>query len=114
MKNHKNNKLRVVSKFVKKTKMNLIFKGNKTIICSKDGRLAINTNSSPFLATGGTGDVLAGMVSGLVAQGMQIFEASCASVWIHGEIAKIKGPGLIAEDLPEMIPNILKKLKNYS
>ena len=114
LKNHKKNKLRVVSKFVKKTKMNLIFKGNKTIICSKDGRLAINTNSSPFLATGGTGDVLAGMVSGLVAQGMQIFEASCASVWIHGEIAKIKGPGLIAEDLPEMIPNILKKLKNYS
>ena len=65
------------------------------------------------MATGGSGDVLAGMITGLISQGMDIFDACCASVWIHGEIARIKGPGLIAEDLPEMIPNVLKKIKNY-
>jgi len=53
------------------------------------------------------------MITGLISQGMDIFDACCASVWIHGEIARIKGPGLIAEDLPEMIPNVLKKIKNY-
>ena len=51
------------------------------------------------------------MVTGLISQGMNIFDACSASVWIHGEIAKLKGPGLIAEDLPEMIPKVLKKLK---
>ena len=112
IKNDKN-KLSLAIKFVKKTKINLILKGNTTIICSRDGQISINTNSSPFLATGGSGDVLAGMITGLISQGMNIFEACCASVWIHGEIAKIKGPGLIAEDLPEMIPNVLKKIKNY-
>ena len=112
IKNNKN-KLSLAIKFVKKTKINLILKGNTTIICSQDGQISINTNSSPFLATGGSGDVLAGMITGLISQGMNIFEACCASVWIHGEIAKIKGPGLIAEDLPEMIPNVLKKLKKY-
>ncbi len=112
IKNDKN-KLSLAIKFFKKTKINLILKGNTTIICSRDGQISINTNSSPFLATGGSGDVLAGMITGLISQGMNIFEACCASVWIHGEIAKIKGPGLIAEDLPEMIPNVLKKIKNY-
>ena len=97
---------------VKKTKINLVLKGNTTLIISKDGKIAINTNTSPFLATGGSGDVLAGMITGLISQKMNIFDASCAAVWIHGEIAKIKGPGLIAEDLPEMIPRVLKKIKN--
>ena len=68
-------------------------KGNKTIICSTDGRIAINNNSLPFLATGGSGDVLAGITTGLIAQGMKIFEACCAAVWIHGEVSQIKGPG---------------------
>ena len=107
----KNNRIENASNFVKKTKINLILKGNTTIICSVDGRISINKNTSPFLATGGSGDVLAGMVTGLISQKMNIFEAACAAVWIHGEIAKTKGPGLIAEDLTEMIPNILKKLK---
>ena len=89
--------------------MNL--KGNTTIICSQDGRISINTNTSPFLATGGSGDVLAGMITGLISQKMDVFSASCAAVWIHGEIARMKGPGLIAEDIPEMIPKVLKKLK---
>ncbi len=110
---NKKNKLSIIIEFIKKTKMNLVLKGNKTLICSQDGQISINTNTSPFLATGGTGDVLAGMITGLISQGMDIFNACCASVWIHGEIGRIKGPGLIAEDLPEMIPKVLKKLKNY-
>jgi len=109
-----NNKISAVTDFVKKTKINLILKGNATIICSQDGRISINTNTSPFLATGGSGDVLSGMITGLIAQDMEIFDACCAAVWIHGEIAKKKGEGLISEDLPEIIPNVLKKIKNYS
>ena len=109
----KNNKNKFLSanEFVKKTKINLILKGNTTIISSQDGRVSINTNTSPFLATGGSGDVLAGMITGLIAQKMDIFNACCAAVWIHGEIGKLKGPGLIAEDLPEVIPKVLKKIK---
>ena len=106
------NKLITATEFVKRAKINLILKGNTTIICSQDGRISINTNTSPFLATGGSGDVLAGMITGLVSQKMNIFDACCAAVWIHGEIARIKGPGLIAEDIPEMIPKVLKKLRN--
>jgi len=105
------NKFLSANGFVKKTKINLILKGNITIISSQDGRISINTNTSPFLATGGSGDVLAGMITGLIAQKMDIFNACCAAVWIHGEIGKLKGPGLIAEDLPEMIPKVLKKIK---
>ena len=110
IKNNKN-KFLLAKEFVKKTKINLILKGNTTIISSQDGRVSINTNTSPFLATGGSGDVLAGMITGLIAQKMDIFNACCAAVWIHGEIGKLKGPGLIAEDLPEMIPKVLKKIK---
>ena len=107
----RNDKIKTALEFVKKTKINLILKGNTTIICSEDGRISINTNASPFLATGGSGDVLAGMIAGLISQKMDIFDASCAAVWIHGEISKIKGPGLIAEDLTEMIPKILMKIR---
>ena len=105
------NRLLLGNNFVKKTKVNLVLKGSSTIICSLNGQISINTNSSPFLATGGSGDVLAGMITGLVAQNMNVFDACCAAVWIHGEAAKSKGPGLISDDLPEMIPRILKKLK---
>ena len=107
----KKEKILSAIELVKKIKINLVLKGSTTLILSEDGRISINTNTSPFLATGGSGDVLAGMITGLIAQKMNIFDASCAAVWIHGEIAKIKGPGLISEDLPEMIPTILKKLK---
>ena len=107
----KKNNLLSATHFVHKTKINLILKGNIAIISCQDGRTIINNNTSPFLATGGSGDVLSGMVTGLISQGMNIFDACSASVWIHGEIAKLKGPGLIAEDLPEMIPKVLKKLK---
>ncbi len=87
----------------------VLLKGPDTVIAAPDGRAAVNTTGSPFLATAGSGDVLAGFIGGLLAQGMGSFEAAAAAVWLHGKAGEA-GPGLIAEDLLELLPPLLRAL----
>lgn len=92
----------------------VLFKGPDTVIADPSGRAAINAaaydRAAPWLATAGSGDVLAGFITGLLARGFTPFDAACTGAWLHVECARSFGPGLIAEDLPEEVPSVLRSL----
>ena len=92
----------------------VLFKGADTVIAAPDGRCAINAaaydRAVPWLATAGAGDVLAGFIAGLLARGLPAFDAACTAAWLHVDCARSFGPGLIAEDLSEEVPRVLRAL----
>ena len=94
-----------------RTGCTVVLKGHKTLIASPKGELVENSHTTAWLATAGTGDVLAGIIAGFMAQGMPAFEAAQAGVWVHGDAAKrFGGAGMIAEDVIDMLPETLQKL----
>jgi hydroxyethylthiazole kinase-like uncharacterized protein yjeF len=88
----------------------VVFKGPDTIVASPDGRIGFAPPAPAWLASAGTGDVLAGLIAALRARGMHAFEAACAGVWLHGRAAELAGPQMIADDLADAIPRAIALL----
>jgi len=88
----------------------VLLKGPSTVIAAPDGRAIVNTTGTPFLATAGSGDVLAGLIAGLIAQGMASFEAAATAAWVHGRAGEALGPGLTADELPDILPLVFNAL----
>ena len=106
------NKLQRAREAAQRSGATVLFKGPDTVIAAADRRASINTVAAPELATAGSGDVLSGIITGLIAQGMPTFEAASAGAWLHGVAAASFGPGLIAEDIIEYIPHALRILRD--
>lgn len=87
----------------------VVLKGAKTVVATPDERYAINRHASPWLATAGSGDVLAGMIGAILGQGANAFDAACAAIWMHGDIGVCHGPGLTAERIVDYIPETLAR-----
>ena len=87
----------------------VVLKGADTVVAAPDGRAVVGANAPAWLATAGSGDVLGGFVLGLLAQGIEAFQAACAAVWLHGACGAAFGPGLLAEDLPDLLPGVLRQ-----
>ena len=96
----------------KTAKCTVLLKGPDTVIAASDGHAIVNSHAPATLATAGSGDVLSGLIGGLMAQGVDSFKAAAMAAWLHGDAAFRFGPGLIAEDLPEEIPAVLAALKD--
>jgi len=88
----------------------VVLKGADTVVADPKGRVIINDSAPPWLATAGSGDVLAGLIVGLLAQGLSGLDAAAAGIWLHSVCADAFGPGLIAEDLPALVPAALRRL----
>lgn len=99
-----------VQKAARLTGAVILLKGHETIICNPDGDIIINDHATPWLATAGAGDVLAGMIGGFLAEGMPVLKACAAATWVHGEAALQFGPGLTAPNIICGIPKVLKEL----
>jgi hydroxyethylthiazole kinase-like uncharacterized protein yjeF len=103
-------RIAAVQKAARITESVVLLKGPTTVIAGPDGRVALNTHNAPWLATAGSGDVLAGMIAALLAQGQPLFDAACAAAWLHGDAGLRLGPGRIADDLVAILPEVLAGL----
>lgn len=104
-------RIKMVQVAAKETGCTVLLKGHDTIIAHNTGKVVINHNASPYLATAGSGDVLAGIITGLIATGMDSFAAACAGVYIHSKSAEMCGIGMISDDLLDKISLVLTELK---
>jgi NAD(P)H-hydrate epimerase len=98
----------------KRTGAVVLFKGIDSVIADPEGRALVNNNAPADLASAGTGDVLAGIIAGLLAQGMPAWDAAAAAAWLHGRAAALAGPGMLAEDLPAALPRACAEITRTS